>query len=259
MQLERMRSQLEALLPQLQSPKPQWWQILSWEQGAAVLTTPELLNWVYQVQRQTGETNAIAPQDEVVSTASLRNHLTDILQLLTQPAMNVGRWLWNELDEVAQELSWVLLPSLVPETALRQQMRSPAEELKAIVQQLNHNGVEIPSQARGAYRDLLLAGMPLRLYALTWPLLSGSVPEWTLLLILGAPLETSLPRDLKLRVSDQTGILVERTLDSDESSSYFFTSVIGNLDEKFIVTISLRPSIEQTLPPFSFNLEQMKS
>ena len=255
MQLSRMRSQLEVLLPQLQSADRQLWQVLTWEQGIAVLSTPELINWVYQVQRQAEETNASVQWDAVASIASLRNHLTDMLQLLTQPAVNVGRWLWNELDDLAQEVSWVLLPSLTLESALRQQMRSPAEELKVIVQQLAQSDVEISPQARGAYRDVLLAGIPLRLYALTWPLLSGSVPEWTLMLILGAPLDTSLPRGLKLRVSDHTGILVERTLDGDDKSSYFFTSVIGSLDEKFLVTISLAPGIQQTLPPFSFNLE----
>jgi hypothetical protein len=164
--------------------------------------------------------------------------------------------LWNELDELAQQLSWVLLPSLATRSALRQQLRSPAEEFKAIAKQLSRSGLEISPQARGAYRDLLLGGTPLRLYALTWPLLSGSVPEWTLLLILGAPLETSLPRGLKLRISDQARILVERVSDENDNSSYFFTSVIGSLDEKFIVTISLTPGIEQILPPFGFNLER---
>jgi hypothetical protein len=245
MQLSRMRSQLETLLPQLQSPERQLWQVLSWEQGAVVLTNPELLKWVYQVQRQPGGT-----------IATLQNHLADILQLLTQPAMNVGRWLWNELDELAQELSWVLLPDMALQPPIRHRMRSPAEELKAIVEDLDHEGVEISPQARGAYRDLLLAGTPIRLYALTWPLLSGSVPEWTLLLILGAPLETNLPSGLKLRISDQTNILVEQTMDEHKNSSYFYTTVIGSLDEKFIVTISLGSGIQQTLPPFSFNLER---
>ncbi len=248
MQLSRMRSELEAVLPQLQSPERQLWQVLSWEQGAAVLSTPELLNWLYQVQKQAGETSALA---------SLQSHLKDILQLLTQPAVNVGRWLWDELDEFAQELSWVLLPpSFALESAMRQRMRSPAEEFKAIVRELDQSGLEISPQARGAYRELTLAGFPLRLYALTWPLLSGTVPEWTLLLVLGAPFETSLPHGLKLRVSDQTGVLVERVLEGDDNSSYFFTSVIGSWDEKFIVTVSLAPGITQTLPPFSFNLER---
>jgi hypothetical protein len=56
-------------------------------------------------------------------------------------------------------------------------------------------------------------------------------------------------------VSDQTGILVQQVLDPQQQDSYFFTRVVGNLEEKFIVTVSLPSGIEQTLPPFSFNPE----
>jgi len=99
------------------------WQVLSWEQGTVVLTSPELLNWVYQLQRQTVGTRAIAP---------FQQHLSDILQLLTQPVVHLGCWLWDELDELAQELSWVLLPNIAPASA----MRSPTEEFEAIVNEL---------------------------------------------------------------------------------------------------------------------------
>jgi hypothetical protein len=242
MALSQMRSELEALLPELQSPDRQLWQVLTWEQGAAVLTSPELLNWLYQLQSQ-----RVEPQ----SIVSVQNHLADILQLLTQPALNVGRWLSNQLDELAQELSWALLPT--PSFALRGEMRSLGEEFQAIAEQLEQKGVEIPLQARGAYRNLSLAGTPLRVYAVTWPMRSESIDEWTLLLVLGGWPGISLPPGLQLRVSDQTSVLVEQVWDAGQRDSYFFTSVIGTLDEKFIVTVSLTPSIKQTLPPFSFN------
>ncbi len=253
MQLSRLRSalrssaslsELEALLPQLQSPQRQLWQVLTWEQGAVVLTSPELLNWLYRSQTQ--------EPDSPLTQTSVRQHLSDILQLLTQPAVNVGRWLWDELDDLARELSWVLLPNLAP-TALR---RSPTEEFQALLTQLRQAGVEIPLQARGAYRDLDLAGMPFRLYGVTWSLLSEPISEWTLLLVIGAMPGTSLPPGLQLRVSDQAGVLVEQVLDEQQMDSYFFTSVIGSWDEKFIVTVSLTPEIAKTLPPFSFNPER---
>jgi hypothetical protein len=202
---------------------------------------------VYQVQRQERST----PNSPGLLTQS-RQHLADILQLLTQPAVNVGRWLWNELDEFAQELSWVLLPTFVANAPVR----SPVEEFEAIVTELEQTGVEIPLEACGAYRDLRLGGMPLRLYAVTWSLLSSPIPEWTLLLILGATPGTSLPLGLQLRVSDQTGVLVEQVLDAGQRDSYFFTSVVGTWDEKFIVSVGLPSGIQQTFPPFSFNPEQ---
>jgi len=238
-QLTQIRSELEALLPQLQSPSSQLWKVLTWKQGEAVLTSPELLEWVYQLQKQEVET---------LQTTSRQNHLTDILKLLTHPAMNVGRWLWNELDELAEELSWQLLPNFA--------MRSPTEEFATIVRRLKQTGVNIPLQGCGAYLDLRLAGIPLRLYAVTWPLVSDGIPEWTLLLVLGSAPGTSLPSGLKLRVSDQKSILVEEALEEQESDFYLFTSVIGSREEKFIVTVSLAPGIEQTFPPFSFNPER---
>ena len=114
------------------------------------------------------------------------------------------------------------------------------------------NGVDLPPHVKGAYQDLLLAGIPLRLYALTWSLILDSTPEWTLLLILSAPAGMSLPEGVKLRVSDATGILVEQNLDSYDDS-YLFYQVAGNWDEKFIITVYLTSEIQETLPPFGFN------
>ncbi len=235
--LSRMQGELTALLPQLQVPEQELWQVLTWEQGTAVLTSPELLNWIYDSQMQ----NSPVPTP----------HLSDLMKLLTQPAVNVGRWLWDELDELAQEFSWALLPKFSPITA----MRSPREEFEAITSQLQQQGLEIPLQARAAFKDLLLAGISLRLYAVTWHLLSGSdSPQWTLLLILGAPLPEILPDNLKLRVSDQTGILVEQGVNPERGDSYLFTRVLGNWDENFLVSISLMDGVELTLPPFAFEL-----
>ncbi|MEI2579165.1 DUF1822 family protein [Scytonema sp. PRP1] len=234
--LSRMQSELTALLPQLQAPERELWQVLTWEQATAVLTSPELLNWVY-----TSQTQKQLPA----------KHLTDLIKLLTQPAVNVGRWLWDELDELAQEFSWALLPRFAPVTA----MRSPTEEFEVIISQLQQKGLEIPLQARAAFNDLLLAGISLRLYAVTWHLVSETDPHlWSLLLILGTSLPETLPNNLKLRVSDQTGILVEQTVKAESGDSYLFTRVVGSWDEKFLVSVSLMDGVELTLPPFVFYL-----
>lgn len=243
-QLAEIRSELIAKLPQLQAPNRQLWQILSWEQGAFLLTNPELLHWVYQLQ--CGEISLAGNQ------TTLQQNLSDILQLLTQPAVNVGRWLLNERDKLAEELSWVLLPSIALASPMRE-MRSPLQEFEGIAKQLRHNGVEIPTQSRGAYQDLTLAGIPLRLYGVTWLILPESTREWALLLVLGVLPGTSLPSGLRLRVSDESNILVEQELEEKNGESYVFTSVIGTWDEKFIVTVGFGVGIEQTLPPFRFD------
>jgi Protein of unknown function (DUF1822) len=236
--ISAMQNELATLLPQLQNPEVELSQVLTWEQATAVLTSADILNWIYGEQRSEG-------------VEEQRRSLLDLLKLLTQPALNVGRWLWDELDELAQEFSWVLLPSLAPATA----MRSPVEEFEVIVSQLESRGLEIPSQGRGAYQDLLIAGISLRLYAVTWHLVSETDPHlWTLLLVLGTSSLQGLPYNLKLRVSDQTGILVDKGLNPENSDSYLFTRVVGNWDEKFLVTISLMDGVEVNLPPFAFDL-----
>lgn len=233
--LAAMQAELMALLPRLQSPDHQLWQVLSWEQGAAVLTSPELLDWLYQLQTR--------------DTLSLSHRLADVLQLLTQPAVNVGRWLQDELDQIAQSLSWVLLPSL-PTAATP--LRSPGEEIDLILTQLGRTGMAIPSHARGGYKDLSLAEISLRLFIVTWPHLSGeNVPEWTLLLILGAQSGHNLPHGTRLCISDLTSVLLERVLEQTDDT-YLYARVAGTWNEKFLVTLALDSGPALTLPPFTF-------
>ncbi|MBD2206964.1 DUF1822 family protein [Calothrix sp. FACHB-1219] len=256
--LANIQNQLVELLPQLQSPKRELSEVLTWEQAAAVLTSPELINWVYTLQTQAATKNLEMGSTKPESTAAFTS-LQDVIKLITQPALNAGRWLWDELDDLAASLSWVLLPSFADASQMRP-IRSPEEEFEVIATQLRQRGLEIPVQARGAYQDLLLAGIPLRLYAVTWHLLSESQePEWSLLLILGAPALSSLPSGIKLRVSDQTGILDEPGLNAESEDSYIFTRVVGHWDEKFLVSVSLMDGVEVTLPPFAFNLERLRN
>jgi hypothetical protein len=236
----RVQNQLLELLPELRTPERELADILTWEQATAVFTHPELLDWIYTSQQE--------------NHPPANTFLRDLIKLITQPAVNAGRWLGNELDELAQGLSWVLLPSFVPASGMRP-IRSPEEEFEVIATQLRERGLEIPLQARGAYQDILLAGIPLRMYAVTWHLLGESEQrEWSLLLILGAPALSSLPADIKLRVSDQTGILDELGLNAESEDAYIFTRAVGNWGERFLVSVSLMDGVEVTLPPFAFDL-----
>ena len=238
--LASVQNQLLELLPELQLSERELSDILTWEQGTAVFTHPELLDWIYTLQQE--------------NHPPANTFLPDLIKLITQPAVNAGRWLGNELDELAQGLSWVLLPSFVPASGMHP-MRSPEEEFEVIATQLQQRGLDIPIQARGAYQDILLAGIPLRMYAVTWHLVGESEQrEWSLLLILGAPALSSLPTDIKLRVSDQNGILDELGLNAEGEDSYIFTRAVGNWDEKFLVSVSLMDGVEVTLPPFAFDL-----
>jgi hypothetical protein len=238
--LELAKNELIEILPQLKTKE--LWEVLTWEQATIVLTSPELIDWIYNLQTQV----------DILHETSLQQHLSDLFKLISQPTINVGRWLWDELDDLAQN-TWKLLPNIAPQPV----MRSPVEEFTVISSQLQQKGLEIPVQARGAYQNLSLAGVPLRLYAVTWHLLSESEPNsWTLLLILGTPALESLPVNLKLRVSDQTSILVEQKVNPEFGNTYLFTRVVGNFDEKFLVSVSLGDGVEMTLPSFGFDMSQ---
>ncbi|MGB3535508.1 MAG: DUF1822 family protein [Microcoleaceae cyanobacterium] len=246
-ELTAIAAELQKIIPNLPSENQTiipLWQQLSWQQASVVLTQSELLQWVYQIQ--TIET----PNPSIIS--QLRQHLSDIVKLLTQPSINVSRWLSNQLDDIATELSWILLPnlSLSPATA----MRSGADNLTNLLQELQQLGVEIPPEIGGAYQDLQLNNTPLRLYTVTWSLDSVETnPEWILLLILGTPSGVNLPSGVGLRVSDATEILDEQQLSRESSIPYLYTQVIGSWHEKFIVTLTTASGTEETLPPLTFN------
>jgi hypothetical protein len=92
----------------------------------------------------------------------------------------------------------------------------------------------------------------LRLYVVAWELpATGLVREWTLLLILGAQPNATLPIGIKLQVGDEVQILAEPVL-SDRSQDYLYVQVIGTQSERFWVTISLPDGAALTLPAFTF-------
>lgn len=187
------------------------------------------------------------------------NHLSDLLELFTQKAVNVALWLRDEMDELTQGLSWVLMPafgatSISPVRESRSLTGEfPAEEFEAAIAQLADRGMVIPSTARGAYQDLRLAGTPMRLYALTWPFLSpDNIPEWTLVLLLDPQSGSSLPHGIKLRVQDQAGLVVQRMYNQHSPDTFLYVLIAGRWDEKFVATITLADDVALKLPPFAF-------
>ncbi|HBL14147.1 MAG TPA: hypothetical protein DD379_22705 [Cyanobacteria bacterium UBA11162] len=233
--LSTLQAEFSRLLPQLQSHEGKLWEILTWEQAAALLTNSELLNQLFTI-----------PQGENEQVSNIENKL----QTVKEPIVNVGLWLRDEIDELAQKLSWVLLPAFAPEAV---PLRSPTQELEVILKQLERTGTTIPPVARGAYTDFKLAENSLRLYAVTWPrLVPKNIQVWTLLLILGAEPGTSLSCGVKLLVSDETQVLLERVLEPKTEEFYLYAQAVGRWDEEFTVTLSTPLGASVTFPPFVF-------
>lgn len=171
----------------------------------------------------------------------------------TPAPLNAALWLRNQLDRIAEELSWILLPPLNLSGAMMslRSGRSPIEDLDNVVMELRRDcALEIAPDARAAYRDLQVDAVAVRLYALTWDVSSPTEPEWSLLLVLGAQPGTQLPQGITLTVQDDSQILTEETL---QQAPYLYAQVIGTWNEQFRVTITLPNGAALTLPPFAFN------
>lgn len=232
----RQRAQLVRIASELPASDRPWWQILNWEDAIALLTYPDVL---VPISTMAAETPRVSAES---------------------PLVNVATWLRDELDRWAQEAAWVLLPSLSlsPSPMLRSHalMRDAASDLESMLQTLQREKrMAISPQARGAYQDFHLADVPVRLYAVTWeiPLNTGE-SEWALLLILAGQPGTTLPQGVTLQVSDETDILVRRTLAEDNSVLY--TQVLGAWDERFGVKIGLASGETLTLPQFGFRSDR---
>ncbi|MBD2110329.1 MULTISPECIES: DUF1822 family protein [Cyanophyceae] len=179
---------------------------------------------------------------------------TSPLPTQTRDSINVGRWLLNQLDAVADSLAWTLMPPLAPATALRS-MRTPVEQLEDILRDLRPTGVTIPPNARGAYTDLQTMGLPFRLYALTWTLVEPHPPEWTLFLFLGPAPGEQLPPGTRLIMRDATAVLAEQTLAQGNKSGFLYAQAIGTWDEAFTATVELPNGNTLNWPPFVFQPE----
>ena len=244
--LANLQTELESLIPQLQSKATSLQEILTWEQAIPILTNPPFLDWLYNLK-----TTAASERD----LAKLRDRLSATLNQLTQRAINVGAWLQNELDEISQSLAWSLLPTPALATSSFRDLtvinrESPTEELASIVTQLRDSGIEIPPEASSAYRDFTLGTVALRLFAIAWEITPApEIPEWKLLVVLGAQPEQQLPQGMKLILQDLEIILDEKIVETAEDS-YLYTLVIGTLEERFMVKLILPTGETLVFPPF---------
>jgi hypothetical protein len=165
--------------------------------------------------------------------------------------INVGQWLRDQLDTVADTLAWTLLPPLATSHALMS-ASTPAEQLEGMLKELELTGITIPPSAKGAYTDLQPLGTPLRLYALTWPLWTTATSEWSLLLFLGPTPGAHMPSGTHLVVRDQATVLAEQTIGQGDDSSYLYAQVIGTWEEQFTATVTLPDGMTFSWPPFIF-------
>lgn len=238
--------QLQAKLPRLrtdwQNPDQLPWTFLTWEEGATLMQMPELLAQFNAAAVISESARAIVPAPEAQSSESS----------LMQRAINAAHWLQDRLDDVAQELSWILLPTLSPAVGLR----SSVTPLDSVVRGLQQQGLAVPSEARGAYRDLHWTGVEVRLYVVVWPVepdAPHSLPEWTLLTVVGPKPGHDLPPGVRLVVRDNIQTLVEQVFTPGDGREYLYAQVIGSWEEQFWVSVDLTHGAVVTLPPLMYD------
>ena len=177
-------------------------------------------------------------------------------QLLVQPAIDVGRWLRQQWEAAAQDLSGLFTPLEVAGAMRGGQeagVRSPAADFTTLLTTLERAGRTVPRNLQGMYRDWVFANYPLRLYVATAPIIvENQTAEWSLLLILTTQQQAPLPSDIRLQVSDGHTLIGEQVLMEATTADYLYLTAIGTLEEQFIVTIALADGTAITLPPFSY-------
>ena len=219
------------------------WQLLTWEQGEKLLRNPSLLKWFYHLHSG----------DQAVERS----------QSFLQPGIDAGHWLQNGLDEIAQTLGWIMLPPLAMRSTqrkaeipgLQQFVSQPTvQEVHFICKRLEQDEVDVPPEARWVYKDLILADLPLRLYAIVW-LLEASEDysdRWSLLIVLKKLSEHDTSHSITLCIKDQMTLDTKQTLGPDSIASFLYTRVVGDWNEQFSVTIALEDGMAITLPAFTF-------
>ncbi len=220
-----LQQKLTALTSKLQ--KQHLSELLTVKEGTTLLSNSDLIDWVYVQTRNTKSLSA-------------------------QPLINVGFWLRNQIDAVASELGWMLMP--FPALSA---LRSLQDEFDQIRSGLEQNSIHIPSAARGAYRDLECDRGSLRLYAIMWVLSETTENrEWTLLIALGSQPQRQMPKTLKLEVRDETQLLFAQSLE-DTSKNILYAQVIGNWGERFWVTVTADNEAVFEIIPFGMELQAM--
>ncbi|OKH54623.1 hypothetical protein NIES2101_07395 [Calothrix sp. HK-06] len=201
-------------------------QFLTVDEAKTLFSNPHLIDWLYALTR--AEVVTDVPKSQPI-----------------QSFINVGRWLRNQIDIVAEELGWMLMPTLAP-SALR-----TSEDFQPIREALEKQKIYIPSNAQGASRDLNSECAALRLYAIIWELNEVSDnPEWMLLIVVRSISSSLVPQTLRLEIRDKTQQLFDQTLEGDSSKEILFARLVGDSNDRFWVTVTADDTSVFEIEPF---------
>jgi hypothetical protein len=215
--LTALKQKLEKLQPQLKTQPI--WNLLTPGEGVILLSNQDLIRWIEQVQSKTMTTPPTRSFQRSAETSLI----------------NINNWLKNKVDRVAENLGWMLMPSLSP-SQLR--LRDAEDNFEMVQTSLQKQGINLPPTAKGAYVGIDAEYGSLRLYAIAWVLPdTAENPGWILLTILAPQPGSPMPQKLRLEVCDEAQVLFDETLD-DTSLGMLYAQVMGEMREKFWVTVT---------------------
>lgn len=208
----------------------------------------EQLDYVQLLGFAKAMATAISPQQLFISELQPLEKLPDYLAWREEEFPNppheselvdVGDWIRNKSS---WNLANVWIPLSVPPSGSSTKAvfrRFSTEEFETIVTNARQfNQIEIPSEAVAACRDIEVDQSRIRLYVTSWLEPDAEVREWTLLLILSTTPEVYPTQEIKLQVSDQTKIFVEEELKLSSNQPPKIVQLVGELHEKFRLTVT---------------------
>ena len=231
---------LNTLAESLTQPDQSLSEILSEQQCNALLTHPELLQEIYDLQSQT--------LTKPTSIQSAKIRLQESIVLLTQPAINTALWLQNKLDDIAENLEFYNPLNPSPELVFRQSIFKP------LMDELRYEGFNIPDDIDPMCCDVEVDGCFFTLgHVMTRSIeQNSSSDEWEVVIFITTnPIGQPLPLGLKLQISTLSNTLaMESPEDSDEV--WCWASAKVSKYEKWAITLLISDS-SITLPPYQLS------
>ncbi|MFK8186203.1 MAG: DUF1822 family protein [Phormidesmis sp.] len=176
------------------------------------------------------------------------NKSSTLFNQVSTRVINAKLWLEEQLDQVASDLSWALLPPLIPANGMRP-IRTRIED---VMELLSSKGVYFPPESRGASGSVTVGQVVCQLYTWVWPVESFGQSEWSLFVLLAPELSDQLPTGIQLQVSDQNSLLATERLAEASDEAYLYVQAQGTQQETFTVRILLPTGQDYVLPAFSF-------
>lgn len=179
-------------------------------------------------------------------------------QILMKPVVKIGQWFQRQLDDLAQETGWMILPPTAFAGALRSTQTNSssaiATDINGILTSLRRNGMKIPSSNQLAgYREIEYQNLPLRLYLLPATDVTQHEPtEFSLIFVLKLQDSSNLPTGLRLQVSDNTIVIADQVVEPTTQADFLFCRIFGTLNERFLITLRWNDAPAIILEPFEF-------